>query len=64
MNPEVLTDTCPDGSDHEPVVETDELSTVFCGQPLTTIKVTITCAKCGEACRPRYEEPYEEPCSN
>jgi hypothetical protein len=53
MTEATLTDLCPDGSEHEPVVETEELVTEFWGHSQKTIKVTITCAKCGEACRPR-----------
>ena len=40
-----LTDLCPDGTEHEPVVETEELTTDFWGHPQTTIKLTITCAR-------------------
>jgi hypothetical protein len=57
-------DLCPDGTEHEPVVETEELTTEFGGHPQTTIKVTITCAKCGEACRMRYEDERDESCSD
>jgi hypothetical protein len=32
-------DLCPDGTEHEPVVETEELATDFWGHPSTTIKV-------------------------
>jgi hypothetical protein len=49
-------DLCPDGTEHEPVVETEELASDFWAHPQTTIKVTIACAKCGEACRPRQED--------
>jgi hypothetical protein len=58
-----LTDLCPDGTEHRPVVETEELSTEFWGVPLTTVKVTITCAKCGQPCRTRFEEE-DEACNN
>jgi hypothetical protein len=58
-----LTDLCADGTEHSPVVETEELPTEFWGSPQTTIKVTVICAKCGEPCRPRYEEE-DEPCHN
>lgn len=64
MHAEATLELCLDGSEHEPVIETDELTTEFWGALQTTIKITITCAKCGEHCRPRHEEPYEEPCSN
>jgi hypothetical protein len=57
-----LTDLCPDGTEHEPVVETEELTTEFWGHRQKTIKVTITCAKCGEGCRPRYEDERDESC--
>jgi hypothetical protein len=57
-------DLCPDGTEHEPVVETEELVTEFWGHPQKTIKVTITCAKCGEACRPRQEDERDESCSD
>ena len=40
-----LTNLCPDGAGHEPVVETEELVTEFWGQPQKTIKVTIDCAR-------------------
>jgi hypothetical protein len=33
-----LTDLCPDGIEHSPVVETEELSTEFWLSPQTTIK--------------------------
>jgi hypothetical protein len=56
-------DLCPDGTEHEPVVKTEEL-TDFWGQSQTTIKLTITCAKCGEACRPRHEDERDESCSD
>jgi hypothetical protein len=59
-----LTDLCPDGTEHEPVVETEELTTDFWGHPQTTIKLTITCAKCGEGCRPRLEDERDESCSD
>jgi hypothetical protein len=64
MTEATLTDLCPDGSEHEPVVETEELVTEFWGHSQKTIKVTITCAKCGEACRPRYEDERDESCSD
>jgi hypothetical protein len=57
-----LTDLCSDGAEHEPVVETEELVTEFWGDSQKTIKVTITCARCGEACRPRYEDERDESC--
>ena len=57
-------DVCPDGTEHEPVVETDELTTDFLGHPQTTIKLTITCARCGEGCRLRYEDERDESCSD
>jgi hypothetical protein len=59
-----LADLCPDGTEHEPVVETEELTTKFWGHPQKTIKVTITCARCSEACRPRQEDERDEPCSD
>jgi hypothetical protein len=60
MTEATLTDLCPDGSEHEPVVETEELVTEFWGHSQKTIKVTITCAKCGEACRPRQEDERDD----
>ena len=48
----------------KPVVETDELTTDYWRHPQTTIKVTVTCAKCGEACRLRYEDERDESCSD
>ena len=57
-------DLCHDGTEHEPVVETDELTTDYWGHPQTTIKLTITCAKCGEGCRMRLEDERDESCSD
>jgi hypothetical protein len=60
VNEALLTDLCPDGTEHEPVVETDELATNYWGNPETTIKLTITCAKCSESCRMRLEDERDE----
>ena len=64
MNELILPDLCPVGTEHEPFVETEQENTEFWGAPQTTIRLTITCANCGQAYRPRHEEPYEEACSN
>jgi hypothetical protein len=58
---DILTDLCPDGSEHEAVIETEQEASTFWGASEVTITITVTCAKCGEPCRPRYEAPeYEE----
>jgi hypothetical protein len=67
MNPrpaDTLTDLCPDGSEHEPVIETEQETSSFWGATEVTVTITVTCAKCGEQCRPRYKEEDEQACNN